>query len=415
MKILILGGDGYLGWPTAMYLSRRGHHVAVMDNFSKRQWEQQIGVEPLFPICSLHERIEFWREVSGQKIGLFVTDLQDYAAVQAAMEDFLPDTIVHYGQQPSAPFSMMDRDHAVLTQVNNVVSTLNILWAMKNVRPCCHLIKLGTMGEYGTPYIDIEEGFIEIEHKGRKDVLPFPCQPGSFYHASKVHDSHNIRLACKIWKLAATDLNQGVVYGIETGETSLHRALETSFHYDDIFGTALNRFCVQAIAGIPISVYGKGSQKRSFLNINDTLRCVELAVLNPAAYGQYRIFNQFTEIFSVSEIASLVAAQAQKLGLQVHIQDSTNPRIEAEDHYYNPMHIKLLDLGLEPRYLSDVLIRDMLRRILEVRGQIKNDIILPRVMWDGGLQEPVHCTAKPVAVGSNDNGFSIREYLRNKP
>jgi len=387
MKVLILGGDGYLGWPTAMYLSRRGHSVAIMDNCLKRSWEQEVGVEPLFPIHTLKERLECWRKVSGQEIHLFAADLQDYSAVQASLDDFLPDAIVHYGQQPSAPYSMMDRDHAVLTQVNNLVSTLNVLWAIQTVRPSCHLIKLGTMGEYGTPNIDIEEGFIEIEHKGRKDVLPFPCQPGSFYHLSKVHDSHNIRLACKIWKLAATDLNQGIVYGIETDETKLHNCLETSFHYDEVFGTTLNRFCVQAVAGIPITVYGKGSQKRGFLNIRDTLRCVELAILNPAACGEYRVFNQFTEIFSVSEVAHLVADQARKLGLKVRVQVAENPRVEAEQHYYNPTHTKLRDLGLQPNYLSDVLIKDMLRRICQAQERIRSDIIMPRIRWDGRRQE----------------------------
>jgi UDP-sulfoquinovose synthase len=387
MRILVLGGDGYLGWPTAMYLSRRGHSVAVMDNFSKRSWERELGVEPLFSIRTLPERIDRWRLVTGKDIELFVGDLQDYPAVEAALELFRPDAIVHYGQQPSAPYSMMDREHSVFTQVNNLVSTLNVLWAIKKINPACHFVKLGTMGEYGTPNIDIEEGFIEIEHKGRKDLLPFPCQPASFYHLSKVHDSHNIRLACKIWKLAATDLNQGVVYGITTDETSLHEALETSFHYDEVFGTALNRFCVQAVADIPLTVYGQGGQKRGFLNIRDTLQCVELAILNPAQPGEYRVFNQFTEIFTVAELAHLVADQSRKLGFTIQVQHAENPRVEAEEHYYNPTHTKLRDLGLQPHRLSDVLIKDMLRRIRGAKGRIKHETIQPRVRWDGGRQE----------------------------
>jgi UDP-sulfoquinovose synthase len=370
-----------------MYLSRRGHSLAVMDNFSKRAWEREIGVEPLFGIRTLADRIDCWREVTGKEIELFVGDLQDYAAVEAALDLFHPEAIVHYGQQPSAPYSMMDRERSVFTQVNNLVSTLNVLWAIRNLNPACHLVKLGSMGEYGTPNIDIEEGFIEIEHRGRKDVLPFPCQPGSFYHLSKVHDSHNIRLACKIWKLAATDLNQGVVYGIETDETRLHAALETSFHYDEVFGTALNRFCVQAVGDIPLTIYGKGEQKRGFLNIKDTLRCVELAILNPPRQGEYRVFNQFTEIFTVSELAHLVADQSLKLGFAAKTQHAENPRVEAEEHYYNPTHTKLRDLGLKPHHLSDVLIKDMLRRIREVKGQIRREIILPHVQWKSGGQE----------------------------
>jgi UDP-sulfoquinovose synthase len=387
MKILILGGDGYLGWPTAMYLSRRGHAVAVMDNFAKRRWEMELNVEPLIPIRTLQDRVKTWEEVSGEHIEVFVGDLRNYGVVEGVLERFQPDAIVHYGEQPSAPYSMIDHNRAVFTQVNNVTGTLHVLWAMSKVAPECHLVKLGTMGEYGTPNIDIEEGFIEINHKGRRDFLPFPCQPGSFYHLSKVHDSHNMRFACKIWGLAATDLHQGVVYGIETDEIKMDERLATSFHYDEVFGTALNRFCVQAIAGIPMSVYGKGGQKRGFLNIRDTLRCIELAIVNPAKPGEYRVFNQFTETFTITELAKLVVQQAKKLGISATIQPLDNPRVELEDHYYNPAHTKLLALGLEPHLLSDVLINSVLDRIKVFRSRIKHDIILPRVKWDGQAKE----------------------------
>lgn len=387
MKILILGGDGYLGWPTAMYLSRRGHVVAVLDNFAKRRWEMELNIEPLIPIHTLHDRVRTWREVSGEQIELFVGDLRNYGVVDRVLDEFRPDAIVHYGEQPSAPYSMIDHNRAVFTQVNNVTGTLNVLWAMRRIVPGCRLVKLGTMGEYGTPNIDIEEGFIHIEHKGRRDLLPFPCQPGSFYHLSKVQDSHNIRFACKIWNLAATDLHQGVVYGIETDETKLDERLETSFHYDEVFGTALNRFCVQAVAGIPISVYGKGGQKRGFLNIRDTLCCIELAILNPAKPGEYRVFNQFTETFSIAQLAGLVVQQAGKLGISATIEALENPRVELEEHYYNPVHTKLVALGLEPQLLSNVLINSVLERIRKFQSRIKRDIILPRVKWDGHATE----------------------------
>jgi UDP-sulfoquinovose synthase len=387
MRIVILGGDGYLGWPTAMYLSGRGHSVAVLDNFAKRRWEMELNVEPLIPIHTLHDRVRAWREVGGEQIELFVGDLRNYGVVEGVLEKFRPDAIVHYGEQPSAPYSMIDHNRAVFTQVNNVTGTLNVLWAIRKVVPECHLVKLGTMGEYGTPNIDIEEGFIEIEHKGRRDVLPFPCQPSSFYHLSKVHDSHNMRLACKIWKLAATDLHQGVVYGIETDETKLDYRLETSFHYDEVFGTALNRFCVQAVAGIPLTVYGKGGQKRGFLNIRDTLRCIELAVLNPAKAGDYRVFNQFTETFSITQLADLVVRQAGNLGIRSSIEMLENPRVELEEHYYNAAHTKLLALGLEPHLLSDVLIDSVLQRVMQFKSRIKRDIVLPRIKWDGHAQE----------------------------
>jgi UDP-sulfoquinovose synthase len=407
MRILILGGDGYLGWPTAMYLSRRGHDVQVADNFSKRRWEKELRAAPLIPILPLRERVKLWRRIAGFDIRAIEADLCDYRQVQEMVKAAHPDAIVHYGEQPSAPFSMIDQPHTVLTQTNNIVGTLNVLWALRQHAPGCHLVKLGTMGEYGTPNIDIEEGFIEVEHNGRKDLLPYPKQPGSFYHLSKVHDSHNILFACRVWKLRSTDLNQGVVYGIETEETSLDPGLATSFHYDEVFGTALNRFCVQAIAGIPLTLYGKGTQRRSFLNIRDTLRCVELAVLNPPEAGEFRVFNQFTEIFSIRELALLVKKQGEALGLAIQIQHLRNPRVEAEEHYYNARHQKLIDLGLNPHCLSDVLIDSMLHRIQENAHRIRRESILPRVEWDhtdSGAH--AHAASKAATVESDTSAFA---------
>jgi len=366
-----------------MYLSAHGHLVGVIDNFAKRRWEMELNVEPLMLIRTLHDRVKAWHEVTGQKIELFVGDLRNYELVLQAFEAFKPDAIVHYGEQPSAPYSMIDHSRAVFTQMNNLAGTLNVLWAMRERCPAAHLVKLGTMGEYGTPNIDIEEGFIEIEYKGRKDVLPFPKQPGSFYHLTKVHDSHNILFACKVWKLCSTDLNQGVVYGIETDETLLDDRLATSFHYDEVFGTALNRFCVQAVAGIPLTVYGLGGQTRGFLNIRDTLRCVELALVNPPRAGEYRVFNQFTETFNVLQLAGLVKAQSEKLGFKVEINHLKNPRVEAEQHYYNPIHRKLSELGLQPSLLSDELVQSMVMRVRDHAARVKRDIILPRVTWEG--------------------------------
>ncbi|MGA2607142.1 MAG: NAD-dependent epimerase/dehydratase family protein [Terriglobia bacterium] len=383
MRILVLGGDGYLGWPTAMYLSARGHDVGVVDNFAKRRWEMELNVEPLMPIRTLHDRVKAWHEVTGKNIELFVGDLRSYELVRRAFEAFGPEAIVHYGEQPSAPYSMIDHSRAVFTQMNNLAGTLNVLWAMRELFPASHLVKLGTMGEYGTPNIDIEEGFIEIEYKGRKDVLPYPKQAGSFYHLTKVHDSHNILFVCRAWKLRSTDLNQGVVYGMETDETGLDERLATSFHYDEVFGTALNRFCVQAVAGIPLTVYGRGGQTRGFLNIRDTLRCVELSILNPPQAGEYRVFNQFTETFNVLALAQMVKAQSEKLGLKVQINHLKNPRVEAEQHYYNPKHTKLIELGLQPRLLSDELLQSMVKRVQEHAHRIKRDIILPQVTWEG--------------------------------
>ena len=382
MKILILGGDGYLGWPTAMYFSRRGHEVAVLDNFNKRKWELQMGVRPLVPVSTLHERVKIWREATGKDIKMYVGDLLSRRTIQKLFEEFKPDTIIHYAEQPSAPYSMLDNAQAAETQMNNVIGTLNVLFAMKRNCPDAHLIKLGTMGEYGTPNIDIEEGYITIEHNGRRDTLLFPKTPGSFYHLSKVHDSNNIYFTCRVWGLRATDLNQGVVYGIETEETKVHEKLNTSFHYDETFGTALNRFCTQAVAGMPITPYGKGGQTRGYLNIIDTLQCVEIAALNPANKGEFRVFNQFTEVFTINELANLVKQAGEKMGLNVNIFNIDNPRKEAEEHYYNPVHTKLLDLGLKPSKLSDVLLNSMLKKIMDNKGNIEKDTIMPKIKWE---------------------------------
>lgn len=384
MRILVLGGDGYLGWPTAMYLSARGHDVAVMDNFAKRRWEMELNVEPLLPIHTLQDRVKAWQAVTGRSIRISVGDLRNYEVLASVVESFGPESIVHYGEQPSAPYSMIDHHRAAFTQINNLTGTLNLLWVLRDCSPDTHLVKLGTMGEYGTPNIDIEEGFLEVNHNGRRDVLPFPKQPGSFYHLSKVHDSHNILFACRTWKLRSTDLNQGIVYGIETEETQLDKRFETSLHYDEVFGTALNRFCVQAVAGIPLTVYGGGGQTRGFLNIRDTLRCVELSVLNPPEAGEYRVFNQFTETFNVAGLAEIVKSQAEKLGLSVPIEHLENPRIEAEQHYYHPRHQKLTDMGLVPHLLSDVLLQSMINKIRQHAHRIKRDIIMPHVKWARG-------------------------------
>ena len=381
MKIGVLGGDGYCGWATALYLSAKGHDVAIVDNFARRQWDHELGVQTLTPIRPLAERLRVWHELTGRAIQLFVGDVTDYDFLSSFVAQFEPDSVVHFAEQRSAPYSMIDRKHAVSTQVNNVVGTLNLLFALRELRPDCHLVKLGTMGEYGTPNIDIEEGYISIEHNGRKDVLPFPKQPGSFYHLSKVHDSHNMMFACKIWGLRATDLNQGVVYGTVTDEVAFDEALINRFDYDEVFGTVLNRFCVQAAIGHPLTIYGRGGQTRGFLDIRDTVRCVELACLNPAARGECRVFNQFTEQFSVFQIAQLVEAAGRKLGLSVDIDHLPDPRVESEDHYYNAKHSKLIDLGLDPHYLSDSLLDSLMNIAMRYRDRIDSSMFMPQVNW----------------------------------
>ena len=381
MRILILGGDGFCGWPTALYLSHRGHEVAILDNLSRRAWDDELRISSLVPIATPQERISAWQRVSGHAIPLYIGDLTDYDVVRTAFMEFAPDAIVHYGEQRSAPYSMIDRQHAVFTQVNNVVGTLNVLYAMRDHAPQAHLIKLGTMGEYGTPNIAIEEGYITIEHEGRTDTLPYPKQPGSFYHLSKSHDSHNILFACRIWGLRATDLNQGVVYNVGVEETELDPALANRFDYDEVFGTALNRFCAEAAVGHPLTVYGAGGQTRGFIDIRDTVRCIELAALHSADVGEMRVLNQFTEQFSVLDLAERVQAVAGHMGLEATIAHVVNPRVEKERHFYEAKHTKLLDLGLQPHLLDDTTIAALLERAVRYRDRIDLTRIPPTVTW----------------------------------
>ena len=382
MRILILGGDGYLGWPTAMHFSQQGHEVAVVDNYARRRWHEEMGSDSLTPIYSLEERLAAWHEVTGKRIISHIGDVADAAFLDEVVAQFKPEAVVHYAEQASAPFSMINLDRATETQIPNVVGTLNLLFSMREHVPDCHLVKLGTMGEYGTPNIDIEEGYIEIEHNGRKDTLPFPKLPASLYHCSKVHDSTNIHFACRMWGTRATDLNQGVVYGIETDQTVLDERLMDRFDYDELFGTALNRFCVQAVIGHPLTVYGSGTQTRGFLNIRDTIQCVDLAVNNPAERGEFRVFNQFTEQFSVAELAAEVQKAAAAIGIDVEIESYENPRVEMEHHYYNAAHQKLLDLGLQPHLLGDELVQSVLKTIERYRDRVIPEVIEPKVLWN---------------------------------
>jgi UDP-sulfoquinovose synthase len=407
MRIAVLGGDGYCGWATTLYLSGKNHSLAIFDSLTRREWDEELGVQTLTPIRPLAERVDVWRKVSGKSVGVFIGDVTDYDFLSSALKEFRPDAVVHFAEQRSAPYSMIDLEHAVFTQVNNVVGTLNLLFALREVCPDCHLVKLGTMGEYGTPNIDIEEGYITIEHNGRRDVLPYPKQPGSFYHLSKVHDSHNIAFTCKIWGLRATDLNQGIVYGTLTEEAALDEALINRFDYDQVFGTVLNRFCAQAAVGYPLTVYGKGGQTRGFLDIRDTVRCIELACVNPAAPGEFRVFNQFTEQFSVLDLARMVEIAGQKLGLKVEINHLPDPRVEAEAHYYNAKHSRLVDLGLKPHLLSEALLDSLMNIAIRYRDRINPAEFQPRVDW--------RRTSNPVVQHRLRRGGALAKSLRFDP
>ena len=378
MRVLVLGGDGYLGWPTALHLSAAGHDVAIADNFVRRQYDAELGAESLVPIASMHQRLRAWEQLSGKRLPLFVGDLTDAEFTYEALREFEPEGVVHFAEQRAAPYSMIDRKHAVYTQVNNVVGTLNVLFAIGEVNRDIHLVKLGTMGEYGTPNIDIEEGWIEVEHKGSPDVLPFPKQPSSFYHLSKVHDSHNLEFGCRIWGLRVTHLNQGVVYGQQTEETALDPRLATRFDYDGVFGTVLNRFAIQAVLGLPLTIYGGGSQTRAILDIRDTVECVRLACENPAARGEFRVFNQATESYSLAEMAKTVANSFPGPVDVVHVD---NPRVEIENHHYAFTHTALESLGLVPHLLSDTLLSSMFQIIEQHRDRVDVELLEPTVRW----------------------------------
>ena len=383
MRTLILGGDGYLGWPTAMRLAAHGDDVMVVDNYLRRTLAQDTGCQPLMPTPDLLERSSVFRAVSGHDIAVEIGDCTDQTFLDRVVRQFQPDAIVHYAEQPSAPYSMMGHAEAKRTLENNLGTTFATIWSVTRHAPNCHIVKLGTMGEYGTPNIDIEEGWIDIAHNGRHDRFLYPRQGGSLYHTTKILDTDLLWFYVRTHKLRVTDLMQGPVYGVSTAESDEDERLAPRFHYDDIFGTVLNRFLVQAVAGVPLTVYGSGGQTRGFLNIEDTLQCVELALRTPAAAGDMRIFNQFTERLSVREIASRICEVGNRMGLDVRLTTVPNPRLEREEHYYNPKHQALLDLGLQPRFLTDDVVADLLERVCRHRQAIDTRCIMPRVRWVG--------------------------------
>jgi UDP-sulfoquinovose synthase len=381
MKVLVLGADGYLGWPTCLYFSQRGHEVIGVDNYFRRLASIALDCEPLFPVPNLVQRAQLWEELSGRKIITYIGDITDYPFLLGIFRHHAPDVVIHYAEQPSAPYSMLDRDRAAFTIHNNLLSTLNIAYAVKEVNPQCHIIKLGTMGEYGTPNIDIEEGWLEIEHKGRRDKFLFPRQASSLYHTTKIQDTDLLWFYVRTWGLRVTDLMQGPVYGIVTEESAPDERLRTFFNYDEIFGTVLNRFIVQAVVGHPLTVYGQGKQIRGYLNIQDTMQCVYLAAAHSPERGELRIFNQVTETFSVNELAAKVVAVGQSLGYQVQVQQLPNPRVEKEEHYYNPTYTGLLALGLQPHYLTDEVLRDMFQVVAQHQANINRRAIFRGVQW----------------------------------
>jgi UDP-sulfoquinovose synthase len=400
MRIFIAGVDGYLGWSLAQHLAARGHEVGGADLLFRRDWVEEMGSWSATPICSIEERLAAFAKRYGRELRFWPGDLRDYDFVANIFREFQPDSIVHFGECPSAPFSMIDVHHSVFVQTNNITTTFNLLYAMRDIRPKSHLVKLGTMGEYGTPDVDIPEGFFEIEFRGRRARLPFPRLAGSWYHWSKVHGSNNIMFACKIWGLRASDIMQGVVFGTRIDGMENDSRLLTRVDFDQAFGTAINRFCCQAAIGHPLTPFGKGLQRRGFLPLRDCMQCLTLALENPARDGEYRVFNQFQEVFDVTELACKVQKVARQLGLPVEIQHLDNPRYEAEDHYYKADHQQLFDLGYRPSHPVETEIEIMLRDLLPHRDRIlqKRDALIPDIRWDGKKSKANYLHAVPSTI-----------------
>ena len=394
MRILILGGDGYLGWPTAMYFSKRGYDVTVVDNYFRRNACTELDVGMLYPVPTLVERAKIWYEKSSWEIKVFIGDLTDPGVMRSLFDggvqytwalhpDYsgVPETVIHYAEQPSAPYSLINYKYANITITNNLLVTNNLMFALRDFSRETHVVHIGTMGEYGTPNIDIEEGWIEIEHKGRKDKFLFPRQASSLYHTTKIMDTDLMWFCVRMWDLRVTDLMQGPVYGTETEESIVDERLRTLFNYDEIFGTVINRFIAQAVVGYPLTVYGKGGQTRGYLNIKDTLQCVDKSVQTPAKTGELRIFNQIMETFSVLELAEMTQRVGKRLGFDVDIKSIENPRKEAEEHYYNPTYQGLKNIGVVPHYLTEEVMEGMFRVVASFKDNIRKDVIYRGVKW----------------------------------
>lgn len=387
--ILILGGDGYLGWTAAMHFSARGYAVTAVDNYFRREASRAEGIDFLYPVPRLPERSAAWQKHGARTITVVEADLSvadnmralfqpvAYERLSGAPWPDSPMAVLHLAEQPSAPYSLLRAEATSFTVLNNLGVTTNLLCAVRDLAPDCQIVHIGTMGEYGTPNIDIEEGWLEIEHKGRKDTFLFPRQASSVYHTTKIMDTDLMWYFVRAFGLAITDLMQGPVYGMETDESALAPELLPLFNYDDLFGTVLNRFIVQAAAGYPLTIYGKGGQTRGYINIRDTMQCLQVAVEKPAKRGELRILNQITETFSVRDLAELVREAGKRHGLDVAVEHVPNPRTEAEEHYYNPAYSGLRELGVTPHPLTGEVLDGMLAHVLRHKTAIRPEIIFP--------------------------------------
>ncbi len=384
MKVIIFGADGYLGWPLALRLAAEGNKVIGIDNMATRRLVAEVGSDSALPILNMKDRVKAAKEISGYDMEFIEGDVTNYEFVYSAIKESAPDTIVHFAEQRTAPYSMIDVHHANYTMVNNITGTINLIYAMRDINPDIHLVKLGTMGEFGTPKFDIpEDAYVETEINGKRDRITVPKFAGSWYHWTKVHDTNNLLFANKLWGIRTTDVMQGPVYGTRTKEI-IDERLHTRFDFDGVFGTVVNRYTAQAIAGIPLTPYGKGTQVRAFLSLEDSMRALDLLIKNPPERGAYRAVNQFMETLSMNEIAQTVSEAAKKLGINTTIQNVENPRVEAEQHHYNPERKILPSLGMsEIQETMDVVVGRMLKDLIPYKKRIleHKDVIMPRTFW----------------------------------
>lgn len=383
MRVLILGIDGYLGWSIANYLAKEDCEIYGIDNFYRRKWVKEMQSISAVPIASMANRLRYYEKAYHKKITFAKGDITNYSFLSEQVRKIKPDVIIHFGQCPSAPYSMIDQSKCVWVQQNNLVGTLNLIYAVKDHAPDAHIIKLGTMGEYGTPNIDIAEGFFEVEYNGRKDRLPFPKQANSWYHLSKVHDSNNLLFACKNYGIKCTDIMQGIVFGCDLPSANKDAGLKTRLDFDQAFGTIINRFCCEAIINHAITVYGNGTQIRSFLPLIDSMRCIELVMKNPPSQGEYRVVNQFANVYSVNELANRVVLACKKMDIDIEVENLQNPRKESEHHYYNPDNHNLKSLGYVPSTHLDEEINKLILAIKPFKNRIKkySEILEPTIKW----------------------------------
>lgn len=397
MKVLILGMDGYLGWPLALKLARQGCRVLGIDNMMRRDLVAERGADSITPIGSMEERVAAAREKLDVEIEFRELDLMDRPALAALIEEFQPESIVQFAEIPSAPYSMADVERAVSTVQNNVVGTLGLLFAVRDHAPDASIIKLGTMGEYGSPltgrplFEGLFPGDAVLQYQGQEWSLGgelTPRDPVSFYHVSKVQGTFSVYEACKYWWLRSYDVMQGVIYGNSSAELDLDPAFNTRFDIDEWWGTVVNRFVAQAVIGMPLTIYGSGSQKRGYITLRDAMQCITRLIAAPPEPGQYDVVNQVTDVFSVREIAQMVATIAREFDLEVEVQRIENPRVESEEHPYEVIHEKLADrFGFESESAFADEVRHLFRVLLqpEIRARIINqqDTLFPKTRWSG--------------------------------